>query len=91
MPSATFTVRACNAVEEFERMVDLQLRVWGYSELDACPSILFVVAAKTGGQVIGAFDQERMIGFAFLTASRIFIRTWRPCCRSIAIWELAAS
>lgn len=63
MSPARFTVRSCNSVEEFEQMVDLQLRVWGYSERDACPAILFVVAAKTGGQVMGAFDGERMIGF----------------------------
>ena len=69
MSPAKLTVRACNSVDEFEQMVDLQLRVWGYSEREACPAILFVVAARTGGQVMGAFDGERMIGFALAYAA----------------------
>ena len=64
MTEHTFKVRACTAVEEFERMVKLQMLVWGYSERDAVPTIMFVVAAKTGGQVIGAFDGDQMVGFA---------------------------
>jgi predicted GNAT superfamily acetyltransferase len=57
-------IRACHSVAEFEQMVDLQVRVWQYSERDAVPAIMFVVAAKTGGQVMGAFDGETMVGFA---------------------------
>jgi len=64
MTERTFKVRTCTAVAEFEQMVELQLRVWGYSERDAVPTIMFVVAARTGGQVIGAFDGEQMVGFA---------------------------
>jgi predicted GNAT superfamily acetyltransferase len=45
-------------------MVDLQQRVWGYSERDAVPAIMFVVAAKTGGQVLGAFVGGQVVGFA---------------------------
>lgn len=45
-------------------MVDLQLRVWGYSDRDAAPAIMLVVADKTGGQVIGAFAGDTMVGFA---------------------------
>jgi predicted GNAT superfamily acetyltransferase len=64
MAKTPVTVRSCNRVEEFEQMVDLQMRIWGYSERDAVPAIMFVVATKTGGQVIGAFAGETMVGFA---------------------------
>jgi predicted GNAT superfamily acetyltransferase len=68
MSETPITVRACHSVAEFEQMVDLQVRVWQYSERDLVPAIMFVVAAKTGGQVMGAFDGEFMVGFALAYA-----------------------
>lgn len=68
MTEMPITVRACRSVAEFEQMVDLQMRVWGYSERDAAPAIMFVVADKTGGQVIGAFAGNTMVGFALAYA-----------------------
>jgi predicted GNAT superfamily acetyltransferase len=44
--------------------VRLQKIIWGFEEIDLLPFRLFVVATKVGGQVIGAFDDERMVGFA---------------------------
>jgi predicted GNAT superfamily acetyltransferase len=68
MSKLPIVVRSCHSVEDYEQMVDLQLRVWGYSERDAAPAIMFVVADKTGGQVMGAFAGERMVGFALAYA-----------------------
>ncbi len=45
-------------------MVALQYAVWGYSDRDVVPSHMFVVAAESGGQVIGAFVKECLVGFA---------------------------
>ncbi|MBS1850440.1 MAG: GNAT family N-acetyltransferase [Acidobacteria bacterium] len=56
--SRAIQVRPCKTVEDFEQIVDLQIKVWGYSERDAVPSQMFVVAAKTGGQVLGAFVED---------------------------------
>jgi predicted GNAT superfamily acetyltransferase len=44
--------------------VALQQAIWGYAELDTVPDQMFVVAKKTGGQVLLAFDGERPVGFA---------------------------
>lgn len=63
MNESVIEVRACTRVEEFEQMVDLQLRIWGYSERDVVPASMFVVAAKTGGQVIGAYAGAELAGF----------------------------
>jgi predicted GNAT superfamily acetyltransferase len=52
------------ALEDFERCVELQLAVWGYSDGDLIPKRVFIVADRIGGQVIGAFDGELMVGFA---------------------------
>jgi len=51
-------------LEDFERCVVLQLETWGYSDGDVVPRRIFTVAQRIGGQVIGAFDGETIIGFA---------------------------
>ncbi len=51
-------------LEQFERCVVLQLEVWGYSDGDVIPRRVFVVAQRIGGQVIGAFDGDTIVGFA---------------------------
>jgi len=42
----------------------LQREVWNFSDADLVPVRLFVVANKIGGQVVGAFDGEELVGFA---------------------------
>jgi predicted GNAT superfamily acetyltransferase len=49
---------------EFERCVEVQLAVWGYSDGDLIPKRVFIVADRIGGQVIGAFDEDVLVGFA---------------------------
>ena len=48
---------------ELVTAVQLQKEIWGFSDLDLLPVRLFVVATKIGGQVLGAFDGDRMVGF----------------------------
>lgn len=57
------TIRSFADAEEMRACVDLQKVVWGFSELDVVPHRMFVVASRIGGQVIGAFDGTRTIGF----------------------------
>jgi predicted GNAT superfamily acetyltransferase len=57
------TVRKCETLEEFHACVDLQREIWGEKDLEVEPATLFVVAAHTGGQVLGAFDGKRLIGY----------------------------
>ncbi len=57
-------IRHLITLEQFERCVVLQLEVWGYSDGDLIPRRVFLVAQRIGGQVIGAFDGETIIGFA---------------------------
>ena len=57
-------IRHVHAVEEFEACVELQKEVWGFDDIEVVPLRMFVVASKIGGQVIGAFDDDRLIGFA---------------------------
>lgn len=57
-------IRACKDIHELEACVALQKEVWNFDDVDLIPLRLFVVATKIGGQVIGAFDGDELIGFA---------------------------
>ena len=57
-------IAAVKALADFERCVEVQLAVWGYSDGDLIPKRVFIVADRIGGQVIGAFDRDAMVGFA---------------------------
>jgi predicted GNAT superfamily acetyltransferase len=61
--SEGITVRPCATLAEFERCVELQREIWGEAELEVEPVTLFVVTARTGGQVLGAFHEGRMVGY----------------------------
>jgi len=43
--------------------VALQKEVWQFDDVDVIPKRMFVVAAKIGGQVLGAYDNDVMVGF----------------------------
>jgi predicted GNAT superfamily acetyltransferase len=61
--SAEIAVRKCAGIAEFQRCVDLQKEIWGEEDIEVEPTTLFVVAAETGGQVLGAFDGPRLVGY----------------------------
>ncbi|HEV2645195.1 MAG TPA: GNAT family N-acetyltransferase [Acidobacteriaceae bacterium] len=49
---------------DFDRCVEIQLAVWGYAEGDLIPKRVFIVARSIGGQVIGAYADDVLVGFA---------------------------
>src|SRR6202171_5174979 len=55
--------RHCHGIEEFEACVRLEREVWKSADIDVVPIPLFVVAADTGGQVLGAFQGNDLVGF----------------------------
>lgn len=57
-------LRALTRMEEFDACVELQRRVWGFDDADLVPSRMFLIAAKTGGQVFGAWEGARLAGYA---------------------------
>src|ERR1700728_3446299 len=68
-PISTFEldVRRCSNLAEYDECVRVEHAVWG--EAIAVPSAVFVVAHHTGGQVVGAFHQGKMAGFALALAA----------------------
>jgi predicted GNAT superfamily acetyltransferase len=61
--SGGITVRKCQSLDEFHACVALQREIWGEQDLEVEPSTTFVVAAHTGGQVLGAYDGDRLVGY----------------------------
>ena len=60
----SIVLRRCHGIEDFRACVALQKEVWNFSDAELVPLRMFVVADKVGGQVMGAFDGEEMVGFA---------------------------
>jgi len=61
--SQEITVRECESLDDFHRCVELQREIWGEADLEVEPATMFVVAAHTGGEVLGAFDGDRLVGY----------------------------
>ena len=59
------TIRKCVGIDELNACVALQKEVWNFSDLDLIPLRMFVVSQKIGGQTIGAFHGDDLVGFAF--------------------------
>ena len=68
-------VRPCSGHAEFATCIEIERAVWGSADVDIVPLPLFVVAAETGGQVLGAFAGERMVGFTLAIAG---VRNRKP-------------
>ena len=68
-------VRTCSGLAEFATCIEIERAVWGTADVDIVPLPLFVVAAETGGQVLGAFAGERMVGFTLAIAG---VRNRKP-------------
>ena len=57
------TIRELSTEPELREAVALQKTIWGWDDADLLPFRMFVVATKIGGQLLGAFDNDRMIAF----------------------------
>jgi len=66
--SQEIAVRKCQTLEEFQQCLQLQREIWGEADLEVEPVTMFVVAAHTGGQVLGAFEGDRMVGYTLAVA-----------------------
>src|SRR5882757_2866657 len=63
-PQSNIQIMPLTTLEHFKRCVVLQIEVWDYSDGDVIPRRVFIVAQRIGGQVIGAFEGDTLVGFA---------------------------
>lgn len=64
MSADAIVIRPCEGLEELRACVALQKEIWNFTDAELVPLRMFVVAAKVGGQVMGAFSGAEMVGFA---------------------------
>jgi predicted GNAT superfamily acetyltransferase len=58
-------IRPIESIAEMKALEKLQQDVWGWDDLDTTPLMNFIILKEVGGMLIGAFDGEEVIGFAF--------------------------
>ncbi len=61
-------IRHCHGIKEYGSCVGVERAVWKSADVDVVPVPLFVVAAETGGQVLGAFYGDELVGFTMAIA-----------------------
>jgi len=60
-----FYIRDVDIEPELHVIEDIQKQAWGFSDLDIVPAATFIATQHAGGIVLGAFDDNQMIGFAY--------------------------
>jgi len=58
-------LRSCHSLDDMRACLALQKEVWNFTDIELVPLRIFVVAEKIGGQVVGAFEGNELVGFAF--------------------------
>jgi predicted GNAT superfamily acetyltransferase len=58
--------RDLKSLAECQQVVDLEKRVWGYTDAeDVVPAAILLITVKRGGVLIGAYDEGEMVGFVY--------------------------
>jgi predicted GNAT superfamily acetyltransferase len=57
-------IRDVQSESEFHTIEDIQKEAWGFNDLDTVPAATLMATQHAGGIVLGAFDGDKMIGFA---------------------------
>jgi predicted GNAT superfamily acetyltransferase len=57
------TIRPLTTLDELAACVDVQRSVWGWADVDLMPLRLFVLMQHVGGVVLGAYHDDRLVGF----------------------------
>ena len=56
-------IRECTTIEEFDSCIHLQREAFGLPDLEISPRRHFIVSRQAGGWTLGAFADDRMVGF----------------------------
>jgi predicted GNAT superfamily acetyltransferase len=65
--SRSYRIERLTDIQLLRECIEIQRKVWGFSDLDLLPLRSFVVSGRIGGQVFGAIDSEDNL-LGFLTA-----------------------
>jgi len=63
MPMADIVIRECTTIEELDSCIRLQRQVFGLPDLEISPRRHLIVSRQAGGWTLGAFVDDRLVGF----------------------------
>jgi len=63
--TASIVIRDVYGQTEIRVVEEIQKEVWGIPDLDVVPTTQLVAAQAAGGLLLGAFDGETLVGFAY--------------------------
>jgi len=61
----SLVLRDLTALSDLRLVEQLQKEVWGVADLEVFPALALTPVVEVGGVLIGAFDEQRMVGFVF--------------------------
>ncbi|MDZ7707106.1 MAG: hypothetical protein U5J97_04265 [Trueperaceae bacterium] len=64
-PSDPLPIRPLSTVPELRAIEELQREVWGFDDVEVVPLHVLMTSVRHGGQLLGAFDGDRIVGFSF--------------------------
>jgi len=64
-PGPQIVVRDLKSFDEFRQLKAVEKEVWGMADEDSIPLTLAIACKATGNIFVGAFDKDKLVGFAF--------------------------
>jgi len=58
-------IRDLDQLSEMQAVEDLQKEIWGVEDREILPALAMIPITRIGGLLLGAFDGESLVGFAF--------------------------
>src|SRR5882762_4272437 len=58
-------IRHIEQIPEMRAVEQLQKEVWGFADRDIVPVMTFIPTLEVGGILVGAFDSDELVGFAY--------------------------
>jgi len=63
--STAISIREVEGIAEMREVEELQKEVWGMGDREVVPIMNLIAVKESGGALIGAFDGDTMVGFAY--------------------------
>jgi predicted GNAT superfamily acetyltransferase len=64
-PGPQIVVRDLKSFDEFRQLKAVEKEVWGMADEDSIPLTLAIACKAAGNIFVGAFDKDKLVGFAF--------------------------
>lgn len=58
-------IRNLESIDDLRQVPEVEKQVWALDDRDSVPVLLLIAAKEAGSILLGAFDEQRLIGFAF--------------------------